>query len=136
VADSSGIIHEWQIGTQAVTDVYETEGIEIPSEVGDLPEGMHRDLHDIEYDILANIQRDHPDIAAEVGIPDFRTRVAQASADAGEQGADMPDKNERIVQLHNECSAILRQLVDRHGPDIIRKYFKHGQEHGAQAEEI
>lgn len=136
VADSSGIIHEWQIGTQAVTDVYETEGIDIPEEVGELPDGMHKDLHDIEYDILANIERDHPDIAAETGIPAFRTAVAQASADAGAQGADMPDKSERIAALHHQCSAILRLLVDRHGPEIIRKYFKHGQEHGVAAEEI
>ena len=125
VADSNGIIHEWQIGTQAVTDVYETQGINIPPEVGALPEGMHNDLHDIEYDILLNIQRDHPDIAAEVGIPAFRKRVAEVSADAGTQGKNMRDKNARIVALHNDCSTILRLLVDRHGPNIIRKYFKH-----------
>ena len=64
-----------QIGTQAVTDVHslETEGIEIPSEVGDLPKVYDKDLHDIEYDILAEISSvHHPDIAAEVGIPPSR----------------------------------------------------------------
>lgn len=132
VEDSNRIIHEWQIGTQAVTDVYEQRGINIPPEVGPLPEGMHNDIHDIEYDILKRIQEDHPDIAGEVGIPEFRRQVALASADAGRQGADMPDKNERIVELHNQCSTILRQLVDRHGPDIIRKYFKRGSSGGPE----
>ncbi|HYO88309.1 MAG TPA: hypothetical protein VER79_06650, partial [Candidatus Limnocylindrales bacterium] len=132
VADSNGIIHEWQIGTQAVTDVYEQRGINIPPEVEPLPSGMHNDIHDIEYDILKRIQEDHPDIAAEVGIPEFRRQVALASAAAGRQGADMPDKNERIVELHNQCSTILRQLVDRHGPDIIRKYFKNGSSGGPE----
>jgi hypothetical protein len=60
-----------------------------------------------------------------VGIPDFRRRVAEVSADAGTQGKNMRDKDARIVALHNECSTILRLLVDRHGPNIIRKYFKH-----------
>lgn len=129
VRDTSGITHEWQIGTQAVTDVYETRGITIPEAVGDLPPGMHNDIHDIEYDILRRIQTDHPDIAEGVGIPAFRHEVDLVSARAGTEGKNMGDIQERIGELHGRCSVILQTLVDRHGPDIIRKYFKHSGTH-------
>ena len=124
VHDTSGITHEWQVGTQAVTEVYEKRGIVIPSAVGALPEGMHNDIHDIEYDILRRIQEDHPDIAASVGIPEFRHRVDLISAQAGSQGKNMPELDKRIDELHGSCSTILKDLVAQHGPEIIRKYFK------------
>lgn len=124
IRDTNGITHEWQVGTQAVTDVYEKRGIVIPPAVGKLPEGMHNDIHDIEYDILRRIQEDHPAIASDVGIPAFRNQVDVVSSVAGREGKLMADKDERITTLHDQCSAILEKLVAKHGPEIIRKYFK------------
>jgi hypothetical protein len=63
-------------------------------------------------------------IAADVGIPDFRKQVDLISAQAGSQGKNMPELGKRINELHTQCSAILEKLVAKHGPDIIRKYFK------------
>jgi hypothetical protein len=125
VRESSGILHEWQVGTQALTDVYETAGIVIPPEVGDLPPGMKNDIHDIEYDILQRLNSEHPDIGADVGIPDFSRDVDLLSARAGRLGKDTPNLQEEIATLHARCSQILQAICDRYGPEYIRKYFKH-----------
>jgi hypothetical protein len=123
----TGITHEWQVGTTAVTRAFQAEGIVIPQALKPLPKGMHADLHDIQYDILNSIERDYPRVGARYGLPAFRARVAVLAAEAGKRGDELlaptAELPERLSALHAEAADILRRLVDEKGPDFIRQFY-------------
>jgi hypothetical protein len=122
----TGLTHEWQIGTRATTALYETRGIEIPAELqaaaGRLGKHFNADLHDIEYDIFQAFNRRDPGTAAELGIPAFLTRVAEASHRSAAGAADTGLGTD-IATLHGEASRLLQELVRRRGPDYVAEMF-------------
>jgi hypothetical protein len=130
----TGMTHEWQVGTTAVTRLYETEGITIPRALKPLPKHMHADLHDIQYDLFNSIERDYPQVASRYGLRDFRAKVANLAAEGGERGdqllkagkggpMSMSPFAERMRALHEEAGAILNRLVDEKGPNFIRRFY-------------
>jgi hypothetical protein len=122
----TGLTHEWQIGTRATSTLYETQGIRIPPELQAAAErlGKHfrTDIHDIEYDIFQTFNRREPAVAADLGIPGFIARVAEASQRSG-AGAAHTGLAADIASLQDEASRLLRSLVDRKGPDYVAEMF-------------
>jgi hypothetical protein len=115
------ITHEWQIGTKATTDLFETSGIDTGTLK--LKPGMHNDLHDIEYDIFKAIQNNLPETAEKYGIPDFRTQLDQFAGQTGKLGDQTPNLPETITQFHTQASEILKKLLDEQGTEFIEKYY-------------
>jgi hypothetical protein len=119
----SGLTHEWQVGTQAVTDVYETKGIKIPDGVN-LPPGMKNDLHDIEYDIFyAGVRRKYPDVYKRHKLDVFHDKVDALSAEAGLKGKNTPDLKKKIGVLHKGAGDHLQALVDEFGPEWLEQFY-------------
>jgi hypothetical protein len=120
----TGLTHEWQIGTKAVTRVFEKPGITIPGKLK-LKKGMHTDIHDIEYDIFKAVQDKHKELAKELGIPAFRKKVAEVAAKAGKQGSKLPEKEleKAIDALHKEAAAILEKLVEKKGAKWVEQFY-------------
>ena len=133
----TGLVHEWQVGTTAVTRVFEQEGIDLPSGVT-LPPGGRRDLHDIEYDIFQPMYSRHDrwpptgesyhDIAIRYGVPAFSRSVDLLAAEAGRRGDEWldrpdgqlrPEVQRRLSHLHERASDILRRLMNAYGPGFI-----------------
>ena len=126
----TGITHEWQVGTKATTRAFEGgEGIpeiEIPKGL-ELKKGMKPNIHDIEYDIFKSMEdsKDVADqqLAKDLGIPEFRRKVAELAAETGQKGNLTPNLDIRITELHTEASKILKELVDRKGPAYVQHFF-------------
>ncbi|MDA0137902.1 hypothetical protein [Solirubrobacter deserti] len=120
----TGLTHEWQIGTRATSSLYETKGIKIPGELEAAAKrlGKHfrNDIHDIEYDIFQAFAKREPAAAAELGIPQFVTKVAQASDRSG-AGAAHTGLGADIASLHDEAGRILQALVDKVGADDVAR---------------
>jgi hypothetical protein len=140
--EATGLTHEWQVGTRAVSKVFETPRIPIPDALRPLPEGMHADIHDIEYDVFKRIQEhDDPKVRTlgdRLGIPEYRRRVAQLASKAGAQGDVLLEgkvgaKGEMTTPLHEELDPlldeggkILQGLVDARdpgGPEFVRGFY-------------
>lgn len=120
---TTGLAHEWQVGTRAATQIFETPGIRIPTNLT-LPKGMKPNLHDIEYDIFrVGINKKFPDLSGELGIPEFLNRVDQLAAEAGSGGALKTPLKEKLAQLHEEASSILQNLVDRKSPEFVQQFY-------------
>lgn len=123
----TGLTHEWQVGTEALTKLYEEPGVAIPEELANaarqLGKEFHPDLHDIEYDLFQSINRQDPAVAAKYGLPDFIQKVARASQRAGEEGAAFKDLPEVARQLHVEAGSILSRLIEGEGADWVAKFF-------------
>ena len=121
---STGITHEWQIGTRAVTEVFETPGIALPKGL-QLKAGMKTDLHDIEYDIFAPLMKQAPRFANSFGIPAFRNQVDMVAARAGRLGSSYPANQmvQDIQRLHLEAGQILDALYRRGGQSLIERFF-------------
>ncbi len=119
------LTHEWQIGTRAVTEVYEKKGIEVPDEMkDDIEKGrISNDIHDIEYDIFQQIKRKYPKVHKRYGLQVFHDKVDQLSAEAGLQGDKTPDLRKKIDQLHKEAAEYLKKLIDEFGIDWIRQFY-------------
>ncbi|MDQ2798167.1 MAG: hypothetical protein M3Y13_00810, partial [Armatimonadota bacterium] len=121
---ATGITHEWQIGTQAATDLYEKKGIAVPEALSEaakkLDKHFNPDIHDVEYDLFQAINKKHPEIAAKYGIPEYVKEVAKASDQAGREGVNLPG---RIESLHHEASAILAKLVHGQGAEWVAHFF-------------
>lgn len=115
------VTHEWQIGTKATTDLFETSGIDTGTLK--LKPDMHDDLHDIEYDIFKAIQEHLPETAQTYGIPEFRTQLDQFAAQTGKLGGQTPDLPEAIAQFHNQASEILKNLFDEQGAEFIEQFY-------------
>jgi hypothetical protein len=122
----TGLTHEWQIGTKATSTLYETQGIIIPSELKEAAErlGKHfrADIHDIEYDVFQAFNAREPGAAAELGIPGFIAKVAEASQRSAAGSADTALTTD-ISTLHGEASRILKALVDKKGADYVAGMF-------------
>jgi hypothetical protein len=120
----TGFTFEWQIGTQRTTDFFERPGIELGKLK--LKEGMQPNIHDIEYDIFKYLQdkKEHEALVNELGIPDFRKRVAQYSAKTGE-GNTVPEAEfaQDLAKFHAEASKILAALIDRTSVEFVQGFF-------------
>jgi hypothetical protein len=122
-APDTGLTHEWQVGTRAVTEVFETPGIKLPEGVK-LGPGMKNDLHDIEYDIFrVGIKRKYPKVHKRHGLPEFHKEVDAVAAEAGRKGAKTPDLKKKIVKLHEDAAMHLQKLVDEFGPDWLKQFY-------------
>jgi hypothetical protein len=125
-----GITFEWQIGTKRTTDFFELPGIEL----GELKlkEGMTPNIHDIEYDVFKYLQEKkddqgkliYADLAKELGIPEFRKRVAEYAAKTF-QGDTVPEPEFRksLAEFHKEASVILKNLIDRKSVEFVQGFF-------------
>jgi hypothetical protein len=124
----TGIAHEWQVGTQATTDLYEEVGIVIPKEMDAaakrLGKKFHNDLHDIEYDVFQQLvkQKENAALATKLRIPEFIADVAKASNRSFE-GEAFTELNETIKVLHERASEILEGLVSEKGGEWVAKFF-------------
>ena len=118
----TGLTHEWQIGTKATSDLYETKGIVIPSELeaaaGKLGKKFRNDIHDIEYDIFQAFNKKDPATSASLGIPEFVSKVAAASERSG-AGAAHTGLAGDIATLHADASRLLQALVDAKGGEFV-----------------
>ncbi len=127
----TGITHEWQIGTQQVTDFYETPGID--------PAGVHiepgnTNIHDIEYDIFKSIDEPNKDLpadqqqalrelAAQLNLHPFRQKVAQFAARLGGETVPAAELATTIKAVHAEASALLRELVRLKGTAFVESFL-------------
>jgi len=118
----TGLRFEWQIGTGATTSVYEKEGIDLPEGV-ELAPGMHRDIHDIEYDIFAGIAQKYPDLHQFYDLPLFHAKVDEVSADAGLHGDQTGDFDGKLKQLHEVASDKLKLIVKDKGADWLKQFY-------------
>lgn len=130
----TGIIHEWQIGTKQTTKLFQDPGIDVgPLRI----EQKNTNIHDIEYDIFKSI--DQPDakslspetvaeyraLAQEVGISDYRRRVAEVSARTGRETIPSAELDALIKQLHAEAGALLKVLIQRRGVEWVQAFLPH-----------
>lgn len=112
----TGLTHEWQVGTEATTTLYEfaAPGITIPKKMADaaakLGKKFKPDLHDIEFDLFQAINKKFPDIAARHHLPEFIKDVAVAS-DRSFAGEVSPELFKTIDELHRRAEKILAGLV-------------------------
>ena len=120
----TGLTHEWQIGTKAVTEVYEKEGIKIPEGLK-LKKGMHNDLHDIEYDIFKKVQDSNFKLANKIGITEFMKKVDNLAGKAGRLGDaySKPELYKEIEILHKDASIILKKMYKIKGAKYIEKFY-------------
>jgi len=123
----TGLTHEWQVGTEALSKLYETPGVTIPEELTEaaaqLGKKFNPDLHDIEYDVFQSINKTDPGLAARYGLPEFIAKVAQASQKAGAQGAAFKQLGQTTAVLHTEASSILARLVQEKGAEWVAQFF-------------
>ncbi len=129
VKDSaSGITHEWQIGTEATSALYQRREIVVPTELqtaaDKLGKHFNPDLHDIEYDVFQSIAKKHPDVAARYDLPQFIEKVARASGES-RSGERHETLDQDITALSAEASDILRRMVapDGVGADFVASFF-------------
>jgi hypothetical protein len=127
----TGLVHEWQIGPKQATEVFETPGID-PAGIDIKPENTN--LHDIEYDIFKSME-DPSDLlsleeqaalrklAQEVGIPEFRKKVAELAARTGKEKVPASELAQRIKELHTEAGAILKALVQKKGIPFVEGFL-------------
>jgi hypothetical protein len=118
----TGLTHEWQIGTKAVSEVFEKPGIKLPDGVK-LGPGMHNDLHDIEYDIFKGIQKKYPDVHKRHGLPAFHSKVDTVAAEAGVKGDQTPELAKKIGALHHDAADHLQKLVDEFGAEWLKQFY-------------
>lgn len=118
----SGLTHEWQIGTQAVTEVFEKGKIKLPEGV-ELGPDMKPNLHDIEYDIFRGIEKKYPDVHKRHNLPEFHAKVDALAAEAGLKGEKTPDLAKKIGVLHKDAYLHLQKLVDEFGPEWLKQFY-------------
>jgi hypothetical protein len=118
----SGLTHEWQIGTKAVTEVFEKGNIRLPAGV-ELGPGMKPNLHDIEYDIFKGIEKKYPDVHKRHNLPEFHAKVDTLAAEAGLKGEKTPDLTKKINALHEDAYLHLQKLVDEFGPEWLKQFY-------------
>jgi hypothetical protein len=126
----TGVTHEWQIGTGAVSDVYELAGVVFPPGMWlDFESGaLGPDLHDVDYDIFRQGVRGHDREHGEnmyetLGLAAFGERLDQLSAAAHCQGYALEDLDARIAALHAEASELLQKVVDHYGIEQVRQWY-------------
>ncbi len=127
----TGITHEWQVGTEATTRLFEApkdviKPIDIPEGLT-LKAGMKPNIHDIEYDIFGAIQNSkepaNQQLARDLRIPEFRRKVAELAQETGQLGSATRNLDIRIAALHTEASDILAKLYAQKGAKFIEHFF-------------
>jgi hypothetical protein len=118
----SGLTHEWQIGTKAVTEVFEKGKIRLPEGV-ELGPDMKPNLHDIEYDIFRGIEKKYPDVHKRHNLPEFHAKVDTLAAEAGLKGEKTPDLTKKINALHEDAYRHLQKLVDEFGAEWLKQFY-------------
>jgi hypothetical protein len=119
----TGLTHEWQVGTEAVTEVFEKKGIKLPDGLK-LGPNMRNDLHDIEYDIFkAGIKKKYPEVHKRHKLPEFHDKVDEVAAEAGRKGAKTPNLNKKIDRLHKDAAWHLQKLVDEFGTEWFKQFY-------------
>jgi len=124
--EATGILFEWQIGTEATTKLYEKPGIE-PGKVKTKKSKF--DLH-LEYDVFAKLQEpgtklseatrlEYQALAKDLGIPEFRRRLYEFSARTGMEEIPPAELNAQIDAFLREATEILARLVDKKGPKFV-----------------
>jgi uncharacterized Zn-binding protein involved in type VI secretion len=117
----TGLTHEWQVGTDSTTKLYEEQGIQLPEALQQAKDaqGKHfnNDLHDIYYDLFKSYNAKDPALGAKYGLPEFIAKVENAAPKAG-QGESVD-----VAGLHQEASQILDAMVKDNGPDALLKFF-------------
>lgn len=119
----TGLTHEWQIGTKAVTDVFEYKAKPIKFPDKRLYNYFNPDLHDIDYDLFRSLLNNpkYKQLAKEIGIPQFCNKVDRVAGKAGRYGEAVRNKQlfKEIELLHEEAGKILKRLYDEKGFDFI-----------------
>lgn len=118
----TGITHEWQVGTKAVTEVFEKSGIKMPDGVKKACPNLKNDLHDVEYDIFKGIYNKYRDVHERHGLPAFHAATDAVAAEAGLKGEKTPDLAKKIKKLHEDAGTHLQKLVDEFGADWIKQF--------------
>jgi hypothetical protein len=148
----SGLTHEWQIGTKAMSLSAEKKGIRMPKKLQvklgisqDKDRGDWKkkyDFHDVEYAILRNVCKaaeaqeelkgDHFPAQEEVKaavekwrVKAFSAKVDKLSAEAGTKGDKTPNLEERVAELHHRATIILHALTNDLGEEFLA-HFAHG----------
>jgi hypothetical protein len=127
---ATGITHEWQIGTAAVSDVYELPGVNFPPEMSiDLESGaIAPDLHDVDYDLFRQGVRGHDrehgqNMYETLGLAAFGQLVDRLSAEAHCLGYRLEDLDARIEALHRLAGERLQAVVDHYGIEQVRRWY-------------
>ena len=123
----TGVFHEWQIGTNALTKFIEDVPVKLPKGV----ELHGDDFHVVMYDVLAKL--DEPDIRAKHGLPDgivddiglgaLQKKYDALMLEAGTATKGAPEPinfDERLAGLADELGAALENLERKH-PGLATK---------------
>ena len=122
----TGLTHEWQVGTEAATTVYEKPGIKVPKEMeSDVTNGLIKnDIHDIDYDIFRQgVKKKFPETHKELNIEEFHNDADKVSAEAGMKGEKTPDLESKITRLHKKAAIYLQKVIDKLGISEVRKFY-------------
>ena len=118
----TGLTHEWQVGTKAVSEVFEKGGIKLPDGVARVCPNLKNDLHDVEYDIFKGVFKKYPDVHKRHGLPAFHDKVDAVAAEAGKKGDKTPELAKKIKELHKVAGVHFQKLVDEFGVDWIKQF--------------
>lgn len=117
----TGLTHEWQVGTDATTSLYEDQGIRIPDSLAAARDaaGKHfnDDLHDVYYDLFKSVNQQNPDMGQRYGLGDFIGQVEGAAPRAG-QGEAVD-----VAGMHERASDILARMDAEQGSQWILGFF-------------
>jgi uncharacterized Zn-binding protein involved in type VI secretion len=117
----TGLTHEWQVGTDATTSLYEDQGIKVPDSLAQARDaaGKHfnDDLHDVYYDLFKSVNQKYPDLGERYGLPDFIGQVESAAPRAGQGEAVDVDA------LHQQASDILARMNEEQGSSWVLGFF-------------
>ncbi len=117
----TGLTHEWQVGTDATTSLYEGQGIRIPDSLAAARDaaGKHfnNDLHDVYYDLFKSVNAKNPELGERYGLGDFIGQVESAAPRAG-QGEAVD-----IAGMHERASDILARMDAEQGSPWILGFF-------------
>lgn len=136
----TGMLHEWQIGTAKVTEIYESTRPGIPVDNRELStwmkaSGINQDIHDINYDVFNEIigkSRHHPDpqVRADMAkvvetyrLNHLNDRVSRLVAEAGAHGQQMTESSEKLRDIHTDLGEAFNGIVNEKGVDFVKSFF-------------
>jgi len=128
---TTGIMHEWQIGTTAVSRVFEDQLITIPDKmkraaasIGKrLGKEYKNDFHDIEYDIIQQVAKKRPDLDLKYGLKAFSKKLDKLAIKAGKKGDSFKRLDKEIKKLSEEVSDILKKMFDNEDPMYLVSFL-------------
>jgi hypothetical protein len=85
---------------------------------------MKPNIHDIEYDVFKYLQDKDATLAAELGIPAYRRKVAEYAARTY-HSPPMTDAEfaQALKEVHAEGGKILKALLDKKGHEFVQGFF-------------